>query len=326
MAINLTVIGLDKIGVSIGLALKEHSQQINRIGYDREGSRHKKVLELGAFDQTPLKIEAAVETADIIILAIPIDEIKETIQVISPKLKPGVVIMDSSPIKITVLDWMSELLPEDSYYVSFHPTLNPKYFSELSTDLSFAHEDLFKNSQVIITNTPKTDGDAIKLASDLARFIGSSPYFADPYEIDGLIAGTEILPGILAAAYIQSLTNEPGWNEAQKVANNLFFGISENIHHLLEREQFGKSAKLNKENTLRAINNLIFSLKDFRDAIDSENEEELQKLMADAKNAQEDWKTNRKRGDWDNLSDYSEVPSSGDFLLKLIGFGKKRKK
>ena len=326
MTINLSIIGLNKIGVSIGLALKDHSQQIVRIGHDRENSKQKKAMELGAFDQTPGNIFASIENADIIILSIPVDEIRETIETIALKLKPGVVIMDTSPIKKSVLDMTNELLPEDSYFISFHPTLNPKYFSEQSMDLVYAHNDLYKNSYIIITNSEKTDGDAIKLASDLSRFIGSSPYFADPFEIDGLIAGTEILPNIIVAAYVHSLASQPGWKECQKIAGNSYYGLSESIHNLMERELFGESAKLNKENTIRAINNLMYSLQDMRELMENDDWEDLQKFISDAKNTQSDWKSNRNRADWDNLSDYSEVPSSGEFLLKMIGFGKKRKK
>jgi hypothetical protein len=34
----------------------------------------------------------------------------------------------------------------------------------------------------------------------------------------------------------------------------------------------------------------------------------------------------RKRANWDNFEDYSDVPSSGDFIKQMLGFGKKRKK
>jgi len=326
MTIDLTIIGLNKIGVSIGLALKNHTQEIRRFGHDRENSKQKKALELGALDQTPGSIYDAIESADIIILSVPIDEIRETIETISPKLKPGVVIMDTSPLKISILKMMDDILPEDSYFISFHPTLNPKYFSESSMDLDYAHDDLFKNSFIIITNSPKTDGEVIKLASDLSKFVGSSPYFADPFEIDGLISGTEILPKLIVAAYIHSLASQPGWKESQKVASNSYFEMSEIIHHLLEREHFGESAKYNKENTIRVLNNLLSSLIDMREFIENDEWDELQKFIGDAKNSQTDWKNNRNRADWDNLNDYSEVPSSGDFLLKMIGFGKKRKK
>jgi len=139
MAVQLTVIGLNKIGVSIGLALKENPQLITRFCHDRDSSKHKKVLEMAAFDQAPGSITSAIENADIVILSVPVDEVRDTIETISPKLKPGVVLMDTSPLKVGILKWVNEILPEDSYFISFHPTLNPKYFSEQSMDFSFAH-------------------------------------------------------------------------------------------------------------------------------------------------------------------------------------------
>jgi len=326
MAIQLTVIGLNKIGVSIGLALKENPQLITRFCHDRDSSKHKKVLEMAAFDHAPGNITSAIENADIVILCVPVDEIRDTVESISPKLKPGVVLMDTSPLKVGILEWVNDILPEDSYFISFHPTINPKYFSDQSMDISFAHEDLFKNSYIIIANSSTTDGDAIKLASDLSKMIGSSPYFADPVEIDGIIAGTEILPRILPAAFIQSIASQPGWKETQKIASNAFYGLSEFVNLQQEREFFGVSMQINKENTIRIINNLMYSLIDFRDLLESEKWDEIDKYIKTAKETQSNWKINRERANWDNLNDYSEVPSSGDFLLKMIGFGKKRKK
>jgi prephenate dehydrogenase len=317
---------LNKIGASIGLALKEHSQKIMRVCHDRDSSKHKKAIEMSAFDQAPANIVSAIENADIVILAVPIDEIQETIEIIAPKLKPGAVVLDTSILKVGVMEWAGKLLPEDSYFISFHPTLNPNYFSEQSNDISYAHPDLFQKSYFLIANSPNTDGDAIKLAADLSKYLGSSPYFADPYEIDGIVAGTEILPRILPAAYIHSIANQPGWNDKQRIAGNTFFGMAETINGQQEREIFGLSSKINKDNTIRVINNLIYSLMDYRDFLESENWEKVQEYIQSAQKIHDDWKVNRNRANWDNLTDMSDVPSSGDFFLKLVGFGKKRKK
>jgi len=89
MAIQLTIIGLERIGCSIGLALKEHTQKITRVGHDRKDPNNKKALELGAIDKATGNIKDAVVAADIVILAVPVDEIKETIEVISNDLKAG---------------------------------------------------------------------------------------------------------------------------------------------------------------------------------------------------------------------------------------------
>ena len=326
MTIQVTVIGLGKIGTSLGLALKDHKDKILRVGHDRNQSNHSKVKELDAFDQTPVKISSAVEDADIVILALPIDEIKDTIEIIAPYLKPGAVLMDTSPLKIGVLKFIEQFLPEDRYFVTFHPTLNPDFLHENSNTLDFARQDLFNNSHIVITNSTSTDGDAVKLAADLAKYIGANPLFADPHEIDGLVASSVYLPKLVSAAFIHSLSEQPGWREGRKIAGTAFYSMTENVKYLDERELLGSGALLNKANTIRTINDLMYALKDLRELISNDDAEGLQKWLGDALEEREAWERDRKKANWDNFEDYSDVPSSGDFIKHMLGFGKKRKK
>jgi prephenate dehydrogenase len=326
MTIQLTVIGLSKIGVSIGLALEDKNEKILRVGHDRNQSIHSKVKEINAFDQTPGKINNAVEDADIVILSLPLDEIQETIELIAPMLKPGAVLMDTSPLKIGISKIVEQFLPDDRYFVSFQPTINPKYLHETSDSLEFAHKDLFHNSQIIITNSPSTDGDAVKLAADLSKFLGANPFFADPYEIDGLVAASILMPKLISAAYLHSVIDQPGWREGRKIAGTAFYSITENIRNLDEREKFGIGSQLNKENSIRTINDLMYALKDLRELIENDNLEELQKWFDNALNERNNWENERVKANWDNFEDYSDVPKSGDFFKQMLGFGNRRKK
>ena len=306
--------------------MKEHTDKIVRVGHDRNQSNHSKAKEINAFDQVPGKINTAVEDADIIILAVPLDEIQDTIEFIAPLLKPGAVLMDTSPLKVGIDKIVAQFLPEDRYFVSFQPTLNPKYLHETGDSLEFAHEDLFNNSQIVITNSPSSDGDAVKLAADLTKFLGANPLFADPYEIDGLVAAYVLLPKLISAAYIHSVIDQPGWREGRKIAGTAFYSITENIRNLDEREEFGLGSKLNKENTIRTINDLMYALKDLRELIENDESKELQMWFDKALTERNSWENERYKANWDNFEDYSDVPTSGDFLKQMLGFGKRRKK
>jgi len=326
MSIQLTIIGLDKIGLSLGLALQKQTGKMTRVGHDRKSENHKKAQEMNAIDEAPGKILKAVENADIVILSLPVDEIKDTISVIAPALKPGAVLLDTSPLKIQVSEWVEQYLPEDRYFVTFHPTLNPKYLHENTMDVEFAHDDLFHKSNMIISGHPSTDGDAVKLATDLARLIGSKPFFADPYEVDGLVAATEILPRLTAAAYLHAVMKQPGWIEGQKVAGTSFKWMADEANRQLERENFGTSVLGNKENSIRTINNLMIALHDVRTLIEDGDEEALKDWFEFAIDKGEIWEKERFKADWDNLDDYSNLPTAGDFFAGMLGFKKRRPK
>lgn len=324
MAINLSIIGLGKIGTSIGLALQDHPNEILRTGFDREEFVSKKALALKAFDHISSSIENCVSKADIVILALPVDEIRITIETITPLLKSEAVLIDTSPIKIAISDIIQKTFPKDAYFVSLYPTINPSYLHESEDSIDFAHKDLFQNSIIVITCSTHTNNEVIKLASDLTRYLGAQVLFADPYEVDGLLAGLEILPKVISAAYIHSLMNQPGWQESQKLASSTFYDLSKISTRTNEREIFGESALLNKENTIRTINNLIFSLETIRDFLLAGNHSEVHKWISESKEKYIDWLINRRSATWNNQFENDNIPSAGDFLKRLIGFNRKK--
>lgn len=324
MTIALSVIGLGKIGTSIGLALREYSSEISLTGFDREQTISKKALELMAFDHIATSIEDCIKDADIIILALPVDEIKITIETIAPLLKPEAVLIDTSPIKISISEYVQRILPEECFYVSLYPTINPSYLHETEVSIDFAHKDLFQNSFIVITSSSNTNNDVIKLAADLTGYLGAQVLFADPYEVDGLLAAVEILPKIISAAYIHALVDQPGWQEGQKLAGSSFHALSQISTNVNEREFFGESALLNKENTIRTMNNVIFSLETFRDLLNNSNPTEISNWFSDSLQNHNNWLNNRKSAVWNDQFDGDNIPTSGEFLKRAFGFNTKK--
>ncbi|PKO07287.1 MAG: hypothetical protein CVU41_00895 [Chloroflexi bacterium HGW-Chloroflexi-3] len=325
MTINLSVIGCGKIGTSIGLALKNRTQEIHRTCFDRIPVLSKQALEMHAFDQITLRINDCVENADVVILAIPVDELIITIDTIYPFLKSGSILIDTSPIKINIKEYIEDKLPEDRYFLSFFPTINPAYIHEAENSPEFAHEDLFCNSLIVLTGSERTSNEAFNLGTDLSKFLGAQVLFADPYEVDGLLAATEILPKLISAAYIHAVMDQPGWKEGRKLTNNAFTSLTQLITHLDEREDFGKSAELNQENTIRTITNMINSLKNIRDLLQEENSSAIQKWYQESLDNHKKWSEERKLAAWNKIAGKEDIPSSADFFKKLLGFGKKRK-
>ncbi|HSM23873.1 MAG TPA: prephenate dehydrogenase/arogenate dehydrogenase family protein [Anaerolineaceae bacterium] len=325
MPIQLCVLGLGKIGTSIGLALKNHSKEITRIGFDRDQNVSKKALELQAFDQIKSEIDQTVLHADIIILALPIDEIKITIDTIIPFIKPDSILIDTSPIKLKISEYLDQKLPEDRYFVSLYPTINPDYLGELGNSIENAHQDLFKDSLIVITTSNHTNNDSLRLAADLSSYLGAKALFADPYEVDGLLAATELLPHLISAAYIQSVMNQPGWREARKLTNSPYHALAQIISTINEREQFGESFILNKENLSRTIKNMIESLRLIDNLIEEENSPKIHNWVLDSINKQNQWHEERILSEWTNGESNVNIPTSKDFIKNIFTFGNKNR-
>lgn len=325
MTIQLTVIGLNQIGVSIGLALQSNSQQIERVGSDIDILAEQKAMKLKAFDKVIHNIPAAVENADIVVLSVPVDELRYTLEIICPLLKPSAVILDTSPLNVAVFEMVKHILPEERYLVSFSPSLNPAFLADNDESIDKASPDYFRNGLFVICAPPETHPDAIKLAGDLASLLGGKTYFADPFEADGLIGMTDLLPSLVSVALMRAATNQPGWIEARKLASRNFYGMTDPIVHLNESKKFGQYALLNSDNAARLLDALIGELDDLREMILNQDDETLNQVLQAALNERMAWWKTRQEGTWEKTAESPPLPTAGQMLGRMFGLGRRRK-
>ena len=83
MAIQLTILGLGQIGSSVGLALREYKDKIHRVGHDKSRQAVNFAKENDAVDKTALTLSGAVKDADIVLLALPFQEIYPVLEFIA---------------------------------------------------------------------------------------------------------------------------------------------------------------------------------------------------------------------------------------------------
>lgn len=325
MPVQITILGLGRLGASIGLGLAKIKDQAVRIGNDREPGIMRQAEKMGAVDKTMINLPSAVKDADVVILALPVDEIRETIAVIAEDLKPGCVLVDTSPIKGAVMDWAKELVTgEDRYFVSLTPSLNPAYLLDTSDSTDNARADLFQNSLMLITSQPGIDESAITLATNLVQILGATPLFADVVEADGLMAYTLLLPQLISAALVNTTIDQSGWREARKMAGRNYAWTTEAVLHQVERKELGKSVLCNADNTVRVLNQMIAELTVLRDAISGKDEALLQTRLAHAVDGRETWLAQRRASDWEPKSQSSRLPIGGQVLGRLFGLRPKK--
>ncbi len=327
MTVQITIIGLGQIGASIGLGLADQGEIIRRIGHDREIEIARQAEKLGALDKAMNNLPAAVRDADLVILSLPMDQIRETMNLVAPHLKEGAVVMDTGPVKEVVAAWAGEMLPNDRYYIGLTPVINPAYLHAPDSGLEAAHADLFRGGLIAIAAPPHSSSEAIKLAADLTRLLGATPLFADPIELDGLMAATHQLPQLLAAALLNATVDQPGWREGRKVAGRAYAEATGPIVHLSEPKSLRTSVMFNRDNLLRLIDSTTAALQNIRTDIEEEDFDALEERLERAYNGRELWWKQRQAGDWltSEAIPAQENPSGSDIFGRLLGFGRKSK-
>lgn len=299
MTVQISVIGLGQVGASIGLALAEYKGKILRIGHDPDGNRMKTVEKLGAFDKTYVQLNEAVRNADIVILALPADLIRDALAIMRDELKPDAVVINTSIIREGVHQWIEETLPKENQFISILPLVHADRLEDPNSDIHTPRADLFWNTEIVITNDYNTSSKAIEVATDLATLLKAKPYYTETAEADGVVANVEQLPKLAAAALVHTLVNKAGWNDGRRFSSRAFYR-SASINFLSdEQEYLGITALLNKENICRSLSEMIRSLEELRALIDKGDENGVKNYLKEARQGYETWIEQRRSGDWD---------------------------
>lgn len=324
MTVQISVIGLGQTGASVGLALAEYKGKIFRVGHDPDGKRMKSVEKMGGFDKTFVQLYEAVRNADIVILALPADLIRDALAIMKDELKPDAVVINTSIIRKGIHQWIEETLPKENHFISILPLIHADRLEDSNNDINTPRADLFANTEIVITNDFNTSSKAIEVATDLAALLKAKPYYTETVEADGVVANVEQLPKLAAAALVHTLIDKAGWKDGRRFSSRAFYRLA-SINYLSdEQEYLGITALLNKENTCRSLSEMICSLDELRTLIDRGDEDGVKRYLKEAKQGYETWIEQRKSADWD--SQKREMPQKPKDRLSRLFEGNPKEK
>jgi len=329
MTIQITIVGLGQIGASVGLALAGQNQLFRRIGHDRDQETARRAQKMGAIDRVAVNLPSAVREADFVMLCVPPDQLREALEIIAPDLKENAIVVDTSPIKVSMSGWTKELLPEEKCsYVGLVPAINPAYLHHAEIGIDAARADLFQRGLMAIVAPPNSSNDALQAVTKLAGLLGSDPLFVDPYEIDGLLASTHTLPQLMAVALVNATIAQPGWREARKIAGRAYADVSAASALTRPGKALGSMALHNRDNVVRVLDGVIAALQSMRDEIQANDGESLERQLESAQQGHARWVKERQAADWifDGMPQAVSKSTEGiDFFSRLFGSGIKRK-
>ncbi len=321
MGIQITILGLGQIGASIGMVLADNNDQIHRVGHDKSQEAVRLAKEKNAVDKVAITLSGAVKDADIVILALPFQEIYPVLEHISRDLKEDALVLDTGPLKQPVIKWAEELLPANRHFVGVTPVLNFSYLEEFEFGPKTAQKDLFNDCLMAVVSGHQTNSKAVNMAVNLVQLLGASPYFTDPAEIDGLMTMTHIMPQLLAASLLKSTQDSPGWREGRKVAGKPFTQVSSPFSQDDIAGALAAAVIYNQENTSRVLNDLIRTLVEIRDLSETADQGKLEDLFTNLQKERDLWWADRRESNWIEFPK-RDIPRS-NFLAQLFGFRKR---
>ena len=296
MTTQITILGLGQIGASIGLALKENAS-IFRVGHDKNAALEKAAVSIGVVNEAR-KLPEAVRNADVVLLCLPLAEMRVTLMNIAPHLKENAVVMDTAPVKSGMMHWVKEFIPEGRFYLGLVPSLAPDSFASSESGLNAARPDLFKRTVMIVDTPPGTPLELEQLAVDLAKLLGAKAMLTDVAESDGLMTSVHLLPQLTAAALLDATIDGPGWMDARKLAGRPFASMTGGLAYYDDPASLKEAVLASRFSVVHALDVLMAALKGLRDDIENGDEKNVAERLDQAFASRERWLDERTAAEW----------------------------
>ncbi len=301
--LTVSILGLDRLGVSIALRLRAYTEKGGRhrfrlVGHDSRDDFEKPARKQKVFANFERKIHAAVETADVVIMNLPYEDLRAGYELIGASLRDGVVILDTAAVKQPSLAWAADLLGDEHHVIGFTPVVNADYMLDHRLEPEVASDDYFHDSAIYLTPGLRSLPEAIDLAVNFAVILGAQPHFLDPAEHDSLTALTEGIPQVLSIAAYSAAMNHRAWADAQRLTNPPFNVLTRYLltHH---PDALRDEWLANRDGLGRAIDQLVAQLRELRGALADHDEDAIEAFLIAASDEYQLWINRRHKGDWD---------------------------
>jgi prephenate dehydrogenase len=320
MPLNVTILGLDAVGASLGLALgtldpnKLPSGRPIITGWDSDKSTLKEARGRLVVDRVSSDLAEAVRDADVVFISVPLSEFEQTLVAVAPHVRHGAIVTDVMSVKTEVWALARQYLPTTVNFIGGHPLV-----SVAGQDLRDASIDLFKDVIYCLVADTHTQSGTIDTMETLVTVLGAKPYYIDASEHDTYIAGVEHLPVLASVALMEVLSHSGGWREMQSITGSRFRAATTLVATPPETSRdmcLSNSAAIEQW-----ITRLIQTLVEMRDNL--HDSEQLDALFTHAQAEHERWlaaRPNMRPGEVDVV----EPMEQADRSISSLFFGRRK--
>jgi len=287
---KLTIIGLGRTGASLGLALQLDALSFELVGHDKESERAGAARKAGAVDKTEWNLHKAYADASMVILAVPFGELAELFAQMKDELKADCTLLCLTNAMQPTLELAAKILPATVQVITADPILTGL------GDLPGDRADLFEEAIFCIAPSLSASENAVELCVNLISRIKAQPLFIDPIEHDGVVAGVEQLPRLMAMVLMRMMGQGDSWRDGKKLAGRQFAHSTEIS---ASPSQMASSLVANRANIQRWMAALQAEMDLWAQALAPGNEDNLTGLLEEAVDLRLKWEHEVKLKEWD---------------------------
>lgn len=264
------IIGLGLMGGSLGLALQDTKIVSQVLGYSRNLKTCEEALELGLVHEIASFEE--IKACDMIFLAIPVEAIIDTLQLLE-KIDDKTTIIDLGSTKEKIVQSVPKSIRKN--FIAAHPMCGTEKFGP-----SAAFKTLYQNQVVVFCDTQDSANLHKDKATQIFSHIGMKIVFMDSVSHDKRVSLISHMPHVLS----YSIANGVIGQEDPKSILLLAGGGFRDMSRLAKSSptMWSDIFKQNKNNLLNALNIFQSELNKAKDMIEKDKWKELEEWMANA--------------------------------------------
>jgi cyclohexadieny/prephenate dehydrogenase len=207
---KLAILAPGLIGGSVARAARARGAASRIVIWARRPETRRAVTEARLGDSTAETPEEAVQGADFVVIAAPVDAIVALTRQIAPQLAPGAIVTDVGSVKAEIArEGHAALSDRGAHFVGAHPMAGSE-----KTGWEYGNAGLFTGRTCFVTPGKDTDKRALKAVANFWSGLGGNVVTVDPEVHDRIVAHISHLPQVIASALCAFLsTKDPGWRD-----------------------------------------------------------------------------------------------------------------
>ena len=206
---KVVIFGVGLIGGSFARALKKADAVGTIVGMGRSAASLARAQELGLIDiigdGSGDGLRAALDGADLVLIAAPVAQTEKILAALAPHLHPGTVVTDAGSTKTDVVAAARRALQGKlAQFVPGHPIAGRE-----SNGPDAAIDDLYQGKKTVLTPLAENAPADVERVAAAWRLCGAIIHRLTPEEHDKVFAAVSHLPHLLAYALVDDIANKP---------------------------------------------------------------------------------------------------------------------
>lgn len=272
------IIGLGLIGGSMAIDLKRRGFAAKVIGVEKEPVNASAAESMGLVDKM-VGYGACVEEADIIVVAVPVGA---AVNIVNDILDRFQAMEDKEKIVIDVCSTKEQICQSTHYhpcraqFVSTHPMAGTEYSGPWA-----AMPNLFDGRACIFANSEESSPKAVKVIEDLYDALNMRPLFMNASQHDVHTAYVSHISHVTSFALALTVLDKE--KDEKHIFDLASGGFSSTVRLAKSSaDMWVPILTQNRENVLHVMDTYIEKMQEFRDAVDSFDEEKVRELIEEA--------------------------------------------